>query len=61
LSRLFHRSARLVNQILQGAKVGDLPIGSPSEFELSVNIKSARTLDLTIPSSLLSRASHVIR
>jgi len=61
LSRLFHRSAPLVDQILKGAKVGDLPIGHPSDFELSVNLKSARTLGTTIPDSLLSRASHVIQ
>lgn len=61
LSRLFHRSAPLVHQILNGTKAGDLPIGHPSEFELSVNLKSARTLGVTIPGSLLSRASHVIQ
>jgi putative ABC transport system substrate-binding protein len=61
LSRLFHRSASLVHQVLKGAKAGDLPIGHPSDFELSVNLKSARTLGMTIPGSLLSRASHVIQ
>jgi len=61
LSRLFHRSAPLIHQVLKGAKVGDLPIGHPSDFELSVNLKAARTLGMTVPGSLLSRASHVIR
>ena len=59
LSMLFRRSARLVDQILKGANPGDLPIGKPSEFELSANLKSARTLGMTIPDSVLSRVTHL--
>jgi putative ABC transport system substrate-binding protein len=61
LSMLFRRSASLVDQILKGAKPGDLPIGKPSEFELSVNFNSARALNVTIPDSVLSRATHLIQ
>jgi putative ABC transport system substrate-binding protein len=60
LSMLFRRSASLVDQILKGANPGDLPIGKPTDFELSVNLKSGRALNLTIPDSVLSRATHLI-
>ena len=61
LSMLFRRSASLVDQILKGANPGDLSIGKPSEFELTVNLKSARALNVTIPDSVLSRATHLIQ
>jgi putative ABC transport system substrate-binding protein len=61
LSMLFRRSASLVDQILKGANAGDLPIGKPNEFELSVNLNSARALGVTIPDSVLSRATHLIQ
>jgi putative tryptophan/tyrosine transport system substrate-binding protein len=61
LSMLFRRSASLIDQILKGARPGDLPIGKPNEFELSANLKAARVLDVAIPVSILSRATHVIQ
>jgi len=61
LSMLFRQSARLVHQVLKGAKPGDLPIGEPTEFELTLNLKSARALNMTIPDSVLLRAAHVFR
>ena len=61
LSMLFRRSASLIDQILKGARPGELPIGKPIEFELSANLKSARALDVTIPASVLSRATHVVQ
>jgi ABC-type uncharacterized transport system substrate-binding protein len=61
LSMLFRRSASLVAQILKGAKPGDLPIGKPSDFELGANLQTAEALNVTIPASILSRATYVRR
>jgi putative ABC transport system substrate-binding protein len=57
----FQRMAVYVDRILRGARPGELPIEQPTTFELVVNLKTAETLGLTIPQSLLLRAAEVIR
>jgi putative tryptophan/tyrosine transport system substrate-binding protein len=58
---LFRRAAWFVDRILQGTRPADLPIEQPTEFELVVNMKTAKALGLTVPEPILLRASEVIR
>src|SRR5262245_19956905 len=60
LSQLLRDAAQYIHRILQGANPGDLPYQQPTKFELLINLRTAKTLSLTIPPSLLARADQVI-
>jgi ABC-type uncharacterized transport system substrate-binding protein len=57
---MYRRAAGCVDTIFKGAKPADLPMEEPPKFEVIVNLKTARTLGLTIPPSLLAQANHKI-
>jgi putative ABC transport system substrate-binding protein len=58
--RLFIRSGYYVKRILEGAQPGDLPVEQPTRFELSINVRTAKALDLVVPTTLLAQADEVV-
>jgi len=58
---MYRRAAAYVDRIFKGAKAGELAIEQPSKFEMVINLKTARALGLSIPHSLVLRASEVIQ
>ena len=57
---LFRLSAKFVHRILHGGQPNDLPIEQPTKFELAVNLRSAKTMGLTIPEVFLARADALL-
>jgi putative tryptophan/tyrosine transport system substrate-binding protein len=57
---IFRRAATYVDRILRGAKPAELPVQLPVKFEMVVNLKTAKALGLTVPSSILLRADELI-
>ena len=60
LAAIWRQSAIIVGKVLKGVKPADLPVEQPTKFDLALNLRTAKSLELTIPPSVLLRADEVI-
>jgi len=60
VSDMYRRAASYADRILRGARPGELPVQAPTVFQLVINLKTARTLGVTIPPELLAQAEELI-